>query len=530
MNHEEPPHDTVADGAAPTAATADSIGDAATIAASDDAAGVAKRTARTAAGRTVVLPRRAKTTGATASASGESVEWSVDDHPRFETLEALGEGGMGEVALVMDQDIHRKVAIKRLHAEQQSPTALLRFAEEVRVVGALEHPGIVPVHDVGIDERGQHYAVMKYLEGETMESVIERLKAGSPEHLRRFSYDYRAQVFAKVCEAVRFAHERGIIHRDLKPANIMIGPYGEVTVVDWGIAKRIGSKDDARASDATASSDDDRLVRTRVGSLIGTPLYMSPEQAAGKNDALDERSDIFSLCMVFYEFLALEHPLADKRTVEQVILALIHEEWDHLKLRLPALSKGVPCELLRVLQKGIYREPVQALSHRGRARAAVAGHARRQRPARVLHHEEQARPARAHALDRPPPPMRTRRSTTSRPCSSSAPSPRSCGASRGDDAHSRVGDANSLLTHFSALFTVSLKLAGTRTFESTSPPALAESIACGSSSSAAMSSSTSTQRPSASSTEHSLCNIARRCCACRESTSLAVFTSVLKAL
>jgi serine/threonine-protein kinase len=361
MNHEEPPHDTVVDGAAPTASANDSIGDAATIAAGDDAAGVVKRTARTAAGRTVVLPRRAKTTSATASAaSGESVEWSVDDHPRFETIEALGEGGMGEVALVMDQDIHRKVAIKRLHAEQQSPTALLRFAEEVRVVGALEHPGIVPVHDVGIDERGQHYAVMKYLEGETMEAVIERLKAGSPEHVRRFSYDYRAQVFAKVCEAVRFAHERGIIHRDLKPANIMIGPYGEVTVVDWGIARRIGGKDDSvRATDATPTptATDDRLVRTRVGALIGTPLYMSPEQAAGKNDALDERSDTFSLCMVFYEFLALEHPLADKRTVEQVILALIHDEWDHLKLRLPALSKGVPCELLRVLQKGIYREP-----------------------------------------------------------------------------------------------------------------------------------------------------------------------------
>ncbi|MFO0563578.1 MAG: serine/threonine-protein kinase [Polyangiales bacterium] len=373
-------HDTVSDDATLTVArtttgserATEALATAPTLAAEESAepsAPTKTRAAKTAAGRSMVLPRKAKATK-TANAeadsapenSADSVEWSIDDHPRFETIKQLGEGGMGEVALVIDQDIQRKVAVKKLRADGRSATALLRFAEEVRVVGALEHPSIVPVHDVGVDEHGQHYAVMKFLEGETMESVIEKLKAGSPEHVRRFSYDYRAQVFAKVCEAVRFAHSKGIIHRDIKPANIMIGPFGEVTVVDWGIAKRIGSKEPSTALAEDSAPDarkDDRLVRTRAGSIIGTPLYMSPEQAAGKNDALDERSDIFSLCMVFYEFLALEHPLADKTSVEQVLLTLINEEWDHLKLRLPALSKGVPCELLRVLQKGIYRDPAQ---------------------------------------------------------------------------------------------------------------------------------------------------------------------------
>lgn len=344
----------------------DEIGTASTLAADPSIAPAGAGLSKTVATRSVVLPRKAKATatqGASAAAgAGEQVDWSTDDHPRFETVKQLGEGGMGEVALVIDQDIQRKVAVKKLRAEQRTPAALLRFAEEVRVIGALEHPSIVPVHDVGIDENGHHYAVMKFLEGETMEQIIEKLREGSPEHVRRFSYDYRAQVFAKVCEAIRFAHSKKIIHRDIKPANIMIGPFGEVTVVDWGIAKRIGTKDPDNL-DATSERDqhesDARLVRTRVGAVIGTPLYMSPEQAAGRNDELDERSDVFALCMVFFEFLALEHPLAGKQTIEQVLLTLINEEWDHLKLRLPALSKGVPCELLRVLQKGIYRDPNQ---------------------------------------------------------------------------------------------------------------------------------------------------------------------------
>lgn len=363
---------TVDDSAAQTLAiqstidTANTITQATTAAPTPASPTATGAVVATAAGRSVVLPRKTK---AQDRASGEgaddpSVDWAVHDHPRFETIKQLGEGGMGQVELALDQDIDRKVAVKKLRADQRSAAALLRFAEEVRVVGALEHPGIVPVHDVGIDEHGQHYAVLKFLDGETMETVIEKLKEGVPEYVRRFSYDYRAQVFLKVLEAVRFAHSRGYIHRDIKPANIMIGPYGEVTVVDWGIAKRIGAREKPTNSSGDSQeeskvSDDQRLVRTRAGALIGTPLYMSPEQASGKNDELDERSDIFSLCMVFYEFLALEHPLADKRTVEQLILTLINQEWDHLKLRLPALSKGVPCELLRVVQKGIVRDPAQ---------------------------------------------------------------------------------------------------------------------------------------------------------------------------
>jgi serine/threonine-protein kinase len=192
---------------------------------------------RTQPARSVVLPRKTKT-----SQGDANVDWNNDDKPRYEPIKALGEGGMGEVVLVQDQDIQRKVAVKKLKDESKSPAALLRFAEEVQVIGALEHPGIVPVHDVGIDESGQHYLVMKYVEGETLETVIEKLKAGSAEHVRRFSYEYRSKIFMKLLEAIRYAHSHAIVHRDIKPANIMVGPFGEVTIMDWGIAKRIGTK------------------------------------------------------------------------------------------------------------------------------------------------------------------------------------------------------------------------------------------------------------------------------------------------
>ncbi|MBK8697929.1 MAG: serine/threonine protein kinase [Deltaproteobacteria bacterium] len=158
---------------------------------------------------------------------------------RYERLQSLGEGGMGEVSLARDHDIERRVAIKRLRPEHANTSALLRFAQEVRTIGSLEHPNIVPVHDVGIDEEGQHYFVMKYVEGETLESVIEKLQAHDPATERRFPIEARAQLFLGILRAVQYAHARGIIHRDIKPANIMVGPYGEVMLMDWGLARPV---------------------------------------------------------------------------------------------------------------------------------------------------------------------------------------------------------------------------------------------------------------------------------------------------
>jgi eukaryotic-like serine/threonine-protein kinase len=296
--------------------------------------------------RTMVLPRKKR----------DAIEHPTA-HPRYEHVRRLGEGGMGEVALVRDLDIGRRVAVKRLLPGANSDAAMLRFADEVRVTGRLEHPAIVPVYDVGVDEDGLHYAVMKYIEGETLEAIIKKLKKGDAHAQKRFSYEYRVQIFLTIVQAVRYAHDQGIIHRDLKPANIMIGPHGEVQVLDWGIAKVIDTPIDEDGADeraaigSTLPVDDHRLIETKAGSLLGTPLYMSPEQARGED--LDERSDIFSLCMLFYELLTLEHPLAKKKTVAEVISTLSDVPFSKTALSRSPGANGVPCEYVFFLFNGL---------------------------------------------------------------------------------------------------------------------------------------------------------------------------------
>ncbi len=293
--------------------------------------------------RTTVLPKRRR-------AEADAVV-DIQAHPRFERLKKLGEGGIGEVALAVDHDISRRVAMKRLRTDRKDAQSLVRFAEEVRIVGQLEHPGIVPVHDVGVDEDGQHYLVMKYVDGETLEDVIEKLRKGEPAYLARFPHSHRVQVFASILEAIGYAHDKGIIHRDIKPANIMIGPHGEVTVMDWGIAKYVNETDVSDSSEkrSVASTVQDRLIETQHGALVGTPLYMSPEQAAGRNDSLDARSDIFSLGLVFCEFLMLRHPLEDKPGMNEILAELIAKGVDTNAIAAQGRHAGVPMEVMFVL-------------------------------------------------------------------------------------------------------------------------------------------------------------------------------------
>ena len=242
--------------------------------------------------------------------------------PRYEAGKVLGAGGMGEVALAEDRDIGRKVALKRLHHGRQSPAELARFVDEVRTVGQLEHPNIVPIHDVGVDADGKLFFVMKYLPGTTLEDVIEKLKAGDPTTVARFNIARRVEIFVGVLRALEYAHQRGILHRDIKPANVMVGNNGEVVLMDWGVARPISRLEpDAQMKDL-ASTDPHRASATHAGALIGTPLYMSPEQAAGKNSQLDARSDLYSACQMFYEMLGLKHRFEDKTSLIMLLAAI----------------------------------------------------------------------------------------------------------------------------------------------------------------------------------------------------------------
>jgi serine/threonine-protein kinase len=324
------------------------------------------------AGRTTVLPRR--------RAAAAVV---VEERPRFERVSLLGEGGMSQVELARDNDIRRTVALKRLRAQDPAAEALLRFADEVRIVGQLEHPSIVPIYDVGRDEAGQVYLVMKHLDGETMEQVIEKLRSRDPATVAQYSIEYRVHLFLGVLDAVRYAHARGIIHRDLKPSNVMIGRFGEVTVLDWGIAKPVARRDgsaSARPLDETSvATHDSRLQETQLGSLAGTPLYMSPEQAAGRNDDLDERSDVYSLCLLLYEWLSLLHPLRDGKTVTEVLSATI-AGLDLHKVGERAVFAGVPAEWVQVIVKGLVKDRDQRIPSvtdlESRIRAVLDGRVR----------------------------------------------------------------------------------------------------------------------------------------------------------
>ncbi|HEY1815472.1 MAG TPA: serine/threonine-protein kinase [Kofleriaceae bacterium] len=215
--------------------------------------------------------------------------------PGYQVRELLGRGGMGEVVGARDERIGREVAIKRMLGATPGPRATERFLKEARIQARLEHPAIVPVHEVGRDAEDQPYFAMKRLTGGTLEDLL----ATSPSRQRLL------RVFADVCDAIAFAHSHGVIHRDLKPANIAVGDFGEVYVLDWGLARALDERDALVVAPDLDSLDG----MTRVGSVIGTPRYMAPEQARDASD-VGLPADIYSLGATLFEILTSE-PLRD---------------------------------------------------------------------------------------------------------------------------------------------------------------------------------------------------------------------------
>jgi serine/threonine protein kinase len=209
----------------------------------------------------------------------------------------IGRGGMGEVVVATDEHIGREVAVKRLRASEPSPEELARFVREARVQGRLEHPAVVPVHDLGVDADGRPFFVMKRLAGEPLSALLAAHRdAGAAIDMRLL------RAFADVCLAVEFAHARGIIHRDLKPSNVMLGEFGEVYVLDWGIAGTVAEQtpgDDHRRAGLALDTGE-----TTAGTVLGTPGYMAPEQLAGERAG--PAADIYALGCILYEILVGE--------------------------------------------------------------------------------------------------------------------------------------------------------------------------------------------------------------------------------
>ena len=279
------------------------------------------------------------------------------ERTRYEEGGVLGEGGIGVVKRALDNDIVRTVAIKRLRPTMRDPGTLARFVDEIRMVGQLEHPNIVPIHDVGVDENGDYFFVMKYVEGETLAAIIERLAKGDRATHAVYTFERRVEIFMGICDALLYAHARGILHRDIKPANVMVGPAGEVMLMDWGLACR---------KDGKAAVE---------GEEAGTPLYMSPEQASGK--PIDERSDIYSACVLMHELCTLRHFLADKPNTTAVLAGVLMEDVPLAIVSNSPHQMRTPADLSWFLAAGLKKDPAERYASVGemieRLRARAEG-------------------------------------------------------------------------------------------------------------------------------------------------------------
>ena len=222
-------------------------------------------------------------------------------------------GGLGEVLAARQEELDRTVALKRIRPDKLHDAARRRFLREAAITARLQHPGIVPIYGLGQDEDGPFYT-MPFIEGRTLQEAIDAFHrdeaSGRDPGGRALAFRGLLQQFIAVCNTMAYAHDQGVIHRDLKPSNIMLGPYGETLVLDWGLAKRFGT-DDAGVEvegDAPSPSPSPEAL-TATGAVLGTPRYMSPEQARG--EPASPASDVFSLGLVLYAILTGKSPYAD---------------------------------------------------------------------------------------------------------------------------------------------------------------------------------------------------------------------------
>ena len=297
---------------------------------------------------------------------------------RYRLHGEIARGGMGAILEVFDEDLRRRLAMKVIvdratgdheSSHDQVPPALLaRFLEEAQVTGQLDHPGIVPVHELGLDARGQVYFTMRLVQGRDLEAIFGLVA----QEREGWSTTRALGVLLKVCEAMAYAHQKGVVHRDLKPANVMVGRFGEVYVMDWGLARVRGHADrhdvrirtDAPAprvqTDRRVASEapGDGALYTMDGEIVGTPSYMAPEQARGRVEAIDERTDVFAVGAMLYRLLAgaAPHTVRGETAAAAEVLARVLEGPPR---PLEQLAGDAPAELVAICDKAMAPAPEQ---------------------------------------------------------------------------------------------------------------------------------------------------------------------------
>ncbi|MCM8534420.1 MAG: serine/threonine protein kinase [Lentisphaeraceae bacterium] len=273
----------------------------------------------------------------------EEILSKLADADCYSEHELIGEGGMGSVEQVVDTHCNRVIALKTLHKECSSAEAYLRFAEEVQITSQLEHPNIIPIYDIGVDSEDRIFYTMKLIKGKNLKEILREIKNNDSETIDKFPLSRLLQIFQIVCDAMAYACSRNIIHRDLKPENIMIGEYGEIYLVDWGLAKRIDQKNSFE-SDSIRSFAPEKIIdpsktqniirklqnvdsiRDNIDinlsmhkTIVGTPHYMAPERFTGQ---ADEVSEIYALGGILYNILTLNQTL-DSNDIDEIIDKII---------------------------------------------------------------------------------------------------------------------------------------------------------------------------------------------------------------
>jgi serine/threonine-protein kinase len=268
---------------------------------------------------------------------------SPEPGSRYRILRPHARGGLGEVFVAEDRELHREVAIKEIHQEfADHPDSRSRFLLEAEVNGRLEHPGIVPVYSLGSHADGRPYYAMRFIQGDTLRDAIRRFHdaegPGREPGERTLAVRQLLGQFVAVCQAVGYAHSRGVVHRDIKPTNILLGRFGETLLVDWGLAKVVGRADiDPTVGERTLRPASATDSATQTGAALGTPAYMSPEQASGQRERIGPASDIYSLGATLYNLLTGRQPIQGTTSAE-IIDRAARGAW----LPPGQVTKGVP--------------------------------------------------------------------------------------------------------------------------------------------------------------------------------------------